>query len=86
MTGSRRCSIFERHADGSGDIGCVVVIVPARFTVQGAAVTGTSVGGGWNATDAPDGGGKTRVEVFNAGGGAKLTEGDWVSFTITARE
>ncbi len=70
--------------NGSGDIACVVLIVPKQFSVQGAAVTGTSVAGPWRATRAADGGGRTRVEVFNDGGGAKLKEGDWVRFTITA--
>lgn len=81
-----RQQVFTLRAtdtDGSGDIGCVVIMVPGTFTVQGAAVTDTSAAEPWMASRETVGG-KTRVLVFNVDEDAKLKEGDWVQFTVTA--
>lgn len=69
--------------DGSGDIGCVIVVIPSAFSVENAVVTGTSTGGLWAATRSPVGS-STRVRVYSVGGAAKLKQDDWVEFKITA--
>jgi hypothetical protein len=64
----------------NSEIGCVIVDVPGNFTVAGAAVTGSSAGGGWH-VDSIAG---NRVTVHTDSGGDRLEFLDWVGFTITA--
>jgi hypothetical protein len=64
----------------SSQIGCVVVDVPANFSVSAAAVTGSNSGGGWH-TDSIVG---NRVTVHSDSGGDRLKLLGWVRFTITA--
>ena len=61
------------------EIGCVVVTLPASFSVGGAAVSGSSAGGSWSAS--VDG---TRVVVRAGSGGDRLAFLDWVRFTVVA--
>jgi hypothetical protein len=66
--------------DSSREIGCVVVDVPANFTVAGAVVTGSNAGDGWH-VDSVVG---NRVTVHTDSGGDRLALLGWVRFTITA--
>jgi hypothetical protein len=63
----------------SSEIGCVVVTLPASFSVAGAGVVGSSAGGSWTA--AVDG---TKVTVRAGSGGDRLALLEWVRFTINA--
>ncbi len=64
----------------SSEIGCVVLDVPANFSVQGAVVTGSNSGGGWH-VDSVAG---NRVTVHTDSGGDRLKHLGWVRFTVTA--
>jgi hypothetical protein len=65
---------------GSSRIGCVVVTLPANFTVAGSVVTGSNAGGGWH-VDAIEG---NTVTVHTDSGGDRLRLLEWVRFDITA--
>ncbi|MGZ8474915.1 MAG: hypothetical protein ACXWWQ_01635 [Candidatus Limnocylindria bacterium] len=69
--------------DGSGDIGCMRLSIPATFAVVGAVVTGTSADGPWTVTTS--GAGPTAIRVFNPGGDGKLEGGDWVDVQLSVR-
>lgn len=64
---------------GSAEIRCVVVDVPAQFSVAGASVTGSSTGGSWGASLSGN-----RVTVVAESGGDRLAFLDWVRFTVRA--
>jgi hypothetical protein len=63
----------------SAEIGCVVVDVPATFSVTSATVTGSTAGGSWIASRTVN-----RVRVQAGSGGDRLELLDSVSFTIRA--
>lgn len=67
--------------DGSGDIGCMRMSVPAAFAVSGVAVIATSADTPWTATQS--GAGPTAISVFNPDGSGKLRADDWVDFRVT---
>ena len=66
--------------DSSREIGCILVDVPANFSVAGATVTGSNAGDGWH-VDSVIG---NRVMVHTDSGGERLELLGWVQFTITA--
>ncbi|HEX2141211.1 MAG TPA: hypothetical protein VHK28_02885, partial [Candidatus Limnocylindria bacterium] len=61
------------------EIGCVVVDVPANFSVHDATVTGSNSGGSWDAKLTGN-----RVKVRAGSGGDRLELLGWVRFTIDA--
>lgn len=61
------------------EIGCVVLSLPASFSVGGAAVGASSAGGSWSAS--VDG---TRIVVRAGSGGDRLAFLDWVRFAVVA--
>lgn len=65
--------------DSGREIGCVVVDVPANFSVAAATVTGSNAGGSWNATLAGN-----RVRVQAGSGGDRLGLLQWVRFIVRA--
>jgi hypothetical protein len=65
--------------DSNREIGCVVVEVPANFSVAAATVSGSSTGGSWAAELSGD-----RVTVRAGSGGDRLELLDWVRFTVRA--
>ena len=64
----------------NAEIGCVVLDVPANFTVVAAVVTGSSTGDSWH-VDSVAG---NRVTVHTDSGGDRLELLDWVRFTVVA--
>ena len=76
-------SLRLTDTDGSGDIGCLRMTIPAASTVIDATVTATSAATAWVATRT--GAGPTTIRVFNADGNAKLKLGDWVDFTVSVQ-
>ena len=62
-----------------GGIECVIVNVPANFTVTGTSVTGSTAGDSWVASRNGN-----RVRVWTTSGGDRLGLLDNVRFTITA--
>ena len=69
--------------DGSGDHGCLRVVLPAAYTVLGMATLGWTGPTPW--TISATGSGPTTVRVRNPDGGGKLKDGDWVDFRVTVR-
>lgn len=67
--------------DGSGDIGCMRMSVPAAFAVSSVAVIATSAASPWTATRS--GTGPTAIHVYNPDGSGKLQGDDWVDFRVT---
>lgn len=65
--------------DSNREIGCVVVDVPANFTVAATTVTGSNAGDSWEATLSGN-----RVRVQAGSGGDRLQLLDWVRFTVRA--
>ncbi len=63
----------------SSEIGCLLVSVPANFSVAATAVTGSNAGGSWTSGLA----GNT-VKVWAGSGGDRLTYLQWVRFTVRA--
>jgi hypothetical protein len=63
----------------SSEIGCVVVNVPANFSIASVGVTGSNAGGSWVASRV----GNT-VRVQAGSGGDRLALLQWVRFTVRA--
>ena len=63
----------------SSEIGCVVVTVPANFSIASLSVTGSSAGGSWVASRV----GNT-VTVQAGSGGDRLELSQWVRFQVRA--
>lgn len=76
-------SLRLTDTDGSGDHGCLRLVIPAAFTVLGTAVIATSAPSPWTAT--ASGSGPTTLRVRNPDGNGKLKAGDWVDFRVTVR-
>ena len=66
--------------DGSGDIGCLRLVVPAEGKVVSVTVTATSAPSPWVAS--VSGSGPTTIRVYNDDGNGKLKGGDWVDFIV----
>lgn len=63
----------------SSEIGCVIVNLPANFSIASVSVTGSNAGGSWGASRT----GNT-VRVQAGSGGDRLALLQWVRFTVTA--
>lgn len=69
--------------DGSGDIGCLRLVVPAQGVVVDADVVATSAPTPWAVT--VTGSGPTTLRVSNPDGNGKLKQGDWVDLAVRVR-
>jgi hypothetical protein len=67
--------------DSNREIGCVVLDVPANFTVTGAVVIGSNAGNLWHVESLVG----NRVTVHTDSGGERLALFDWVRFSVSAR-
>lgn len=65
--------------DSSREIGCVVVDLPANFSVAAATVAASNAGASWSASVVGN-----RVRVRAGSGGDRLELLDWVRFTVRA--